>query len=72
MNAPRTNGQNCAEAVPSLLAMSRRHGDTPLGNRFVNLAQKLKARAECQDIARRLEIDRNIRRDLAEINSLQR
>lgn len=59
------------DTVAQLRAIHRRHGDTPLGNRFLNVAQKLKARAECQDPARAAAIERNMRRDLAEIATLQ-
>ncbi len=60
------------DIVEQLRAMHRNHGDTPLGNRFLNVAQKLKARAECQDDpARAAAIERSMRRDLAEIATLQ-
>ena len=57
--------------VHALTAMSRCHGDTPLGHRFLNVAHKLKARAECQDPARAAAIEANMRRDIAEIAALQ-
>jgi hypothetical protein len=57
--------------VHALTAMSRHHGDTPLGNRFLNIAQKLKARAECQDPGRAAAIERNMLREIAEIATLQ-
>ncbi len=60
------------DTVDQLRAMRRNHGDTPLGNRFLNVAKKLKARAECHDDpARAAAIERSMRRDLADIASLQ-
>lgn len=59
------------DTIDQLRAMHRSHGDTPLGNRFLNVAQKLKARAECKDQGRTAAIERSMRQDLAEIAALQ-
>ncbi len=55
------------DIVDQLRALRRRHGDTPLGNRFSNLARKMTSRSACQDPTRSAAIEKNIRCDIAEI-----